>query len=93
MIASVKQPINNNNAQLLIYTNAAGDKLEIKYGKEVILAIEIFNVLGEKVITVKQAERSKEQGVVVDIRALSPSLYFIKVATENGNVVEKFIKE
>jgi hypothetical protein len=78
---SVDSEIENND--LVIYPNPARDYIEIHSSEGSI--IQIFNTLGENVLTVVQTSSSVQR---LDISNLSLGMYFIKI----GNRVEKFVK-
>ena len=79
----------DNNYTDIIYPNPTNDYLEIlpsegwqpSEGSDIL----IFNILGEKVLTVEQTSPSVQR---IDISNLSPGIYFIKI----GKKVEKFVK-
>ena len=77
-----------------IYPNPAGDYIEINFDAFIptlkrvvdeVSDIQIFNTLGEIVLSVEQTPPSVHR---IDISKLSPGMYFIKI----GNRVEKFVK-
>jgi photosystem II stability/assembly factor-like uncharacterized protein len=78
-----------NNTNEYIYPNPARDYIVIQpsegwqpsEGSD----IQVFNTLGENVLTVEQTPPSVQR---YDITKLSPGIYFIKI----GNRVEKFVK-
>ena len=85
------KPIQNNIA---VYPNPAYDYIEInpdannptlKRGVDEGSDIQIFNTLGEIIISVEQTPPSVQR---IDISKLSHGIYFIKI----GNRVEKFVK-
>jgi hypothetical protein len=85
----------NNN--LLIYPNPSSDYIEINFdaiadinptlkrGVDESSDIQIFNSLGESVLSVEQTSPSVQK---IDISNFSSGIYFIKI----GNRVEKFVK-
>jgi hypothetical protein len=84
-----EEPIQNN---ISIYPNPAGDYIEINLERYATLgkcgisgSIQIFNTLGEIVLSVEQTSPSVHR---IDISFLTPGIYFIKI----GNRVEKFVK-
>ncbi len=68
-----------------IYPNPAGDKLIIK-GLKNIEKIEITGLTGKKLI------QSANPGSFIDISILRPGMYILKVKTNEGNYVKKFVK-
>jgi hypothetical protein len=87
--SSVDKNINIIEKMINIFPNPATDYIVIQpsegwepsEGSE----IQIFNTLGEIVLTVEQASPSVQR---IDISNLVPGIYFIKI----GNRVEKFVK-
>jgi hypothetical protein len=53
------------------------------------MAIEITNIEGQLIKTLITSSNKTD----VDVSALPSGLYFVKVKTENGMKVEKFVKE
>ena len=76
----------------LIYPNPATDIINIDLGNYTLQGmgegqtIRIFDVLGEKVMTIET--RSNVSLQQIDVSALPPGVYFVKV----GEVVQKFVK-
>jgi hypothetical protein len=78
---SLNEYLNND---FTLYPNPAKDKLSIKIDSEINL-IEIYTLLGKKVL---QSKAQQE----IDISQLSNAVYFIKVYTQEGAGIKKFIK-
>jgi hypothetical protein len=78
---SLNEYLNND---FTLYPNPAKDKLSIKIDSEINL-IEIYTLLGKKVL---QSKAQQE----IDISQLSNAVYFIKVYTQKGAGIKKFIK-
>jgi len=78
---SLNEYLNND---FTLYPNPAKDKLSIKIDSEINL-IEIYTLLGKKVL---QSKAQQE----IDISQLSSAVYFIKVYTQEGAGIKKFIK-
>ena len=51
--------------------------------------IEIYNLLGQLVWNMKNAQNSN----AVDISGLNTGNYFIRITTDKGNIIQKFIKD
>ena len=77
--------INYNNYN--IYPCPAKDILYISENETRNKDIEIYNTTGNLLLKTKLINRT------LDIHSLSSGIYFIKVITDNGNVMKKFIKE
>lgn len=72
---------NPTTNELVVSSLDFGDKSEI----------EIYNVLGEKVLTQQQTTNVKQQ--IVDVSQLPSGIYFISVKTSRGTSSAKFVKE
>jgi outer membrane protein assembly factor BamB len=75
------------NSGFTIYPNPVKDEFTIR-GSQLIKHIEIFNVLGETVFE----EQPDCISCLVNCN-LPKGIYFIRVMTENGMAIKKFIKE
>ncbi len=81
-------------AGIKIYPNPVGDKLTIGNGQLAINAILIYNVLGEKVLAVGLRTPNSLLNTELDVRALSPGIYFLKMQTNDGDFISaKVVKE
>ena len=69
-----------------IYPNPVNDRLYIETQTQT-LAIEIYDVYGRRQVT----ETPSHQGSI-DISELNGGVYFVKIKTENGEVVKRFVK-
>ncbi len=80
----------NNNVQeaqminFSIFPNPSSEVITIQ-SEENIVRIEILNLAGELLLTQDHALNS------IDVRELSAGSYFVRVSTENGIGVEKFV--
>ncbi|MDB5282114.1 MAG: hypothetical protein JWO06_1189, partial [Bacteroidota bacterium] len=74
-------------AQFLIYPNPTNGLLTIESGSEIIKHVEVCNLLGEVVLNPQLQQHN------IDITALAPGMYMLNIATKNGRVSEKFVKE
>lgn len=86
-IITAENNVNENTANLNninIYPNPANDKLHIETDENV-YEINIYNINGQRV------NKSTSQRVI-DVAGLKSGIYFIKIETDNGNIVRKFIK-
>lgn len=71
-----------------IYPNPAKDFINIESRNINISSVNVFNILGTKVIEQKELTNSK-----LDVSALSNGIYFLKISADNGTVTKKFIVE
>ena len=77
------------NSRLEIYPNPANDMLFIDADFE-INEVVIYDVYGRQQVT---ETPSHQDNISVDLSELNAGIYFIKINTEEGNVVKQFIKQ
>jgi len=81
-----------SQSELKLSPNPATDFLEISYSDHALkdLAIRIYNVFGEEVLTthLTPSPSPKEKGVRIDVSGLVPGMYFVRVWEKVG----KFVK-
>lgn len=70
---------------LKIYPNPVGDILNLKT-KENLINVEIYDSLGRKIRSLKNTIQNK-------VSDLQPGIYYVKIQTEKGKYIEKFIKK
>jgi hypothetical protein len=71
-----------------IYPNPASDRLYVETQTQT-LTIEIYDVYGR----LQDHKTTRLQGcIAVDVVNLNSGIYFVKVVTENGNVVKRIVK-
>lgn len=78
----------NNNSELHIYPNPTKDQLFIESELN-IEEIIIYDVYGRKC---QQANETTSQQVL-DVADLNTGIYFIKVVTDNNEIVKRFVKK
>jgi hypothetical protein len=77
-------PVGDQSTELMVYPNPATDEIEIPGIENAIMQeIEIFNILGEKVITTQLTASNK-----INVGHLPTGMYIIKI----GDKITKFIK-
>jgi uncharacterized protein YuzE len=94
------EKIDANKSDVRIYPNPAKDEVTVKSQESGVGGIEIENVVGEKVISLKtpntklSASGQIQQGeqIKIDVSKLVSGIYFVKVTTDRGGVVRKFVK-
>ena len=71
-----------------IYPNPATDKITVEASRPGIIDIEIYDNLGQLVVS------EKKQGVKLsfDVSSLSRGMYYIKVVTEDGCMIETLVR-
>lgn len=75
-----------NNFEFTVYPNPAVNELRIN-SQETIKKVEVFNLLGKRVLTAKNINTT------LDVSELSSSVYLVKLTSENGVSTKKFIKQ
>ena len=77
-----------------IFPNPTTNELTIDNGELKIEQIEIYNVLGEKRLTLSRVLGAQRgEGLRIDVSSLAPGIYFVKLHGENQERVAKFVKQ
>ena len=72
-----------------VYPNPVNDKLYIETLTQTqTLTVEIYDVYGRQ-----QSMVNGQQSTVIDVTSLNSGVYFVKVVTENGEAVRRFVKK
>jgi len=81
-----------NVRPLQVYPNPTTGELRIETldRRYEILDIEIYDVIGKKLVSSLKSQISNQ---IIDISGLSAGIYFVKITTEAGEVVEKVVKQ
>lgn len=74
-------------SQFNIYPNPTNDVLNIESGNETVTHLELTNLLGEVVLQPCFNHNA------INISTLSPGVYMLNIATKNGYVSKKIVKE
>ena len=82
--------IAENVATFNIYPNPVNDKLYIETEVE-IEEVAVYTITG--VIAGQQTTGNGQQSMSIDVTNLNSGVYFVKVVTENGEVVKRFVKK
>ena len=77
-------------SSLNIYPNPVNDKLYIETEMNV-EEVVVYTITG--VIAGQQSTVNSQQSLTIDVANLNSGVYFIKVRTENGEVVKRFVKK
>ncbi len=80
--------VEENAASFNIYPNPVNDVLFIETEVEII-EVSIFDVYGRS----QQSTVNGQQSLSIDVTNLNSGVYFVKVITDNGEVVKRFIKK
>ena len=78
------------NASFNIYPNPVNDRLYIET-EATIESVTIYTVTG--VMVGQQTTVNRQQTLSIDVTNLNSGVYFVKVVTENGEAVQRFIKK
>jgi predicted MPP superfamily phosphohydrolase len=77
----------SNSLNISVYPNPVNDKLTIECSDKAM--IEISNIQGQIMKMINSADKK----TTIDLFSLSTGIYIIKVKTDNGIAVKKFIKQ
>ena len=81
--------VEEHAASFNIYPNPVNDKLYIETQTLTLtLTVKIYDVYGRQ-----QSMVNGQQSTVIDVTDLNSGVYFVKVVTENGETVKRFIKK
>jgi hypothetical protein len=81
--------VEEHEASFNICPNPVNDRLYIETLTQTqTLTVEIYDVYGRQ-----QSMVNGQQSTVIDVTSLNSGIYFVKVVTENGEMVKRFIKK
>ena len=80
---------NSHNSDVNIYPNPADDKVYIETQAQTV-NIEIYDIFGRRQVTMTP---SHQGNVTIDVANLKSGIYFIKINTNEGNIVKRIIKQ
>ena len=80
--------ITENTTSISIYPNPANDRLYIEAEGE-IENVVIYDIYGRHQVT---KTPSHQEMTSVNVSGLKAGIYFVKINTENGEIVKRFIK-
>ena len=75
-------------SSLNIHPNPVNDRLYIET-QTLTQTIEIYDVFGRR----QQLSAVSHQPTVINVEDLKPGIYFVKIVTENGEIVQRFVKK
>ena len=87
-VTATADMIDEIDSKVEIYPNPVNDKLYIETQTQT-LTIEIYDVYGRR----QQLSAVSHQPSAVDVSGMNSGVYFVKVVTENGEIVKRFVKE
>lgn len=88
-IKTLGESVTELNSSLRIYPNPVNDKLIIETTENV-ESISIYTITGVKVYNQQPTANSQQQ---IDVTGFNAGVYFVKVRTENGEMVKRFVKK
>lgn len=102
LLSEVQSMVNNVNATLgvtknqtesfVIYPNPVSSILNLEFNNTDVglVAIEVYNTVGQKVMTKTQ---DKGQSIDINVTSLKSGVYFIKVSTNKTEFTKRIVKE
>jgi len=85
LVVGIKEVV-QEGTKLKVYPNPTTGQLTIDNGELIIENVEIYNVVGQMVLSCRDVARNV---LTIDVKSLASGLYFLKV----NNKVVKFVKE
>jgi hypothetical protein len=82
-----------NASDISVYPNPATDKLIVSSPELVVNKIEIYNSLGEKVLTQTAPYNVKPFQTTVNVSSFSSGIYFLKLKSKSDYFIKKIIIE
>lgn len=79
------------NSEINVYPNPTNQNITVSFGIDKPNAIEMYNAMGQSIYS-KQLNKTAPTYESIDISRLQPGVYFLKVYTNNGAVLNKIIK-
>ena len=78
-----------NTVEVLPYNG--GNLLNFNYSENTQVVVTVFNLLGQDIV--KESNLTVErQSEIIQLPDTYKGLYFIKIASDKGSVVKKFVK-
>lgn len=84
---------NASDASVLVYPNPATKELRILSSAVKVERADIYNVLGESVMSIPAPASAAGSQITIDISRLSKGIYFVQLKTVTGVVAKRFVKE
>ena len=80
----------NDDVNVNIYPNPVDDRLYIETLTQTLTqTIEIYDIYGRR----QQLSAISHQPSVIDVSNLNSGIYFVKISTEEGDIVKRIIKK
>jgi len=81
--------INNYHLnEMTVYPNPVSDILNIKFNNSIETQIEIYNILGKRVLT-----KTMNQSQSINVENLNTGIYILKITQGNSSISKKLIKQ
>ena len=87
-VTATADMIEEIDSKVEIYPNPANDKLYIETLTQT-QTVEIFDIYGRR----QKSIVNSQQSTVIDLSDLKAGIYFVKINTNEGNIVKRFIKQ
>ncbi|MBO5956797.1 MAG: S8 family serine peptidase [Bacteroidales bacterium] len=88
-VTTLPDAITENTSSFNVYPNPVNDKLYIEVETE-IEEVVVYDIFGRHQVT---KTPSHQGNLTIDVTELNSGVYFVKVVTENGEAVQRFIKK
>ena len=88
-VMTLEEGIEESSSSLNIYPNPAKDEIRIS-SNERIEEVTVYNVNGQQTIAISQ--QLSANSCTINIANLNSGIYIVKINTEKGNIVKRFIK-
>ncbi len=79
------------NNQISIFPNPASGEIHVISEQSTVISIDIYNMLGETVYT--SPITNYQSPIIINIVNFPSGVYIVKVMTEKGIEVKRFVKE
>jgi len=93
LIANFEEKVGIENIEVTvvkIYPNPTTGELKIESGELIIENVKVFDIYGKVLKTESRRQKGK---ILMDISELPVGVYFLRIKTEQGEVVKKVLKE
>jgi hypothetical protein len=78
-------------AGIEVFPNPASDEIRVIGNQSTVSGVEVFNLLGEKIYNLPITDNRSP--ITVKVADFPAGVYIVKVKTEKGMEVSKFVKE
>ncbi len=86
--------IENMNEPFSVFPNPVRNQLSVMgYSLTGNVVLEVFNVMGEKIHAEKYQARNSKSVLTIDVSSITSGIYFIRLTSDNGSAVKKFVKD